>query len=72
LEFSIVPVPANANALIEARSHSGRRPAAHPATPPMRLPIQYSGTLEQRRWECDRDNVERRRRVARALRLRGI
>jgi hypothetical protein len=72
LEFSIVPVPANAHALIEARGYSGQRsPATALATAPerQRLPINYSGTLEQQRVQCDRDNVERRRRVARALRL---
>jgi hypothetical protein len=74
LEFSIVPVPANAHALIEARGYSGQRsPATALATAPerQRLPINYSGTLEQQRVQCDRDNVERRRRVARALRLRA-
>jgi hypothetical protein len=73
LEFSIVPVPANANALIEARGYGGQR-IADPAPVGEATPqtIHYSGTLQMRQSQADRDNIARRRRIARALRLRGI
>jgi HK97 family phage prohead protease len=52
LEISVVPVPANAHALIEAQAKSwGRSSAASPERPTPALSVmQYSGTSRDRKW----------------------
>jgi hypothetical protein len=63
LEFSIVPIPANANALVQAatkgliryRDIASLREQVHPRAAPAPSTLGYSGTLQQRRaslhWE---------------------
>jgi HK97 family phage prohead protease len=51
LELSLVPVPANAHALIEAQAKSwGRGAALAERTEPLPSVMQYSGTSRDRRW----------------------
>jgi phage head maturation protease len=74
VELSLVSVPANPNALVIERGWGGQRESGQVAqikTSPETSPIHYAGTLSQRQAQAEysADGVERRRRIARALRL---
>lgn len=76
VEMSLVSVPANPNALVTERGYPGyrgsqRRMPSAPAPEREPMPIHYAGTLEQRQWQADRDNVALRRRRACVLRLKA-
>jgi phage head maturation protease len=51
LEFSVCPIPANQNALVQAavKSLARRGPAQRPE--PLLSTMSFSGTARQRRWE---------------------
>jgi HK97 family phage prohead protease len=50
LEFSVVPVPANAHALIEARAKGWRRGALAERTEPVPSVMGFAGTSRERHW----------------------